>query len=703
MKLPDFISRSFTPFFQSFKSPPPPTGLDILNEPFKSREAFEEWMDNDLKAFEQAAAAGLEHAVESSDALQPTQPIAPSTNAVASSGPSATCHAPPIANTQLYSPSPVAPLPDITDPFLQFNAAQPSASSSNDPTIPFSQANAYQQPYLGTGYASQLGTQWNSTAFDTSMGMFWNASHSTQANTTNTTNIQSSVFDLPASQTGNGAFPTTQSPPPSSSFAGGSGLQSAQIQRYPTAQQQQRQWLMLQQQHQHQLMLQQQQQEYAKFQWQRQQGSAGSVRDMYQGQGQDALGFTGGMNANMGPRPNSYIPDSYPSSSTQMPRPPQRVMGPYPNIVPAPQYNMVPGSVPQISRLARQPSHPQFLQRAQPVATRPATMLGNRTTVDRSAQLAQGSNPGTGETVTTPGTALLQRVFAPPSGGPVAPTGQVQVQPAPELKFVFTEGKKRARKDEDQGEDRPKKKKPVEAKEGPAKAKKGMPRVIALRRNPQVSSKPQGEVGAGPVLQQHAEDKSSAGTPTQYNTITGASQQAEKTNTSTPFIPKPDLEDPAFAELFAKPVTLASLSVVIPPLVACHWGYDGTKPPCGHVCKDRTEFNTHMWSEAHRADFGDFKAQVDCRWPGCKKWERSKGAASLTQRHMHHGFHSWVLTRFLRLKCHQCEQFVGETLEDWSTRSKGNYELKPYADHAEECPKRVGKKEDFLWEVCPVD
>jgi hypothetical protein len=270
---------------------------------------------------------------------------------------------------------------------------------------------------------------------------------------------------------------------------------------------------------------------------------------------------------------------------------------------------------------------------------------------------------------------------------------------------------KRAREDKDQGEgdedEKRPKKTPVEAKEEPAKAKKGMPRVIMLRRNPQVSPESQGGIGAGPVLQQHAEDKSSVSTPAPFITITSASKQAmappEKINTSTPFIPKPDLEGPVFAELFAKPVTLASLSVVIPPLVACHWGYDGTKPPCGRICKNRTEFNTHMWSEAHRADLGDVKAKVDCLWPGCKKWERSKGAGSLTQQHMHHGFHSWVLTRFLRLKCHQCEKFVGETLEVWSTRSKSNYELKPYSDHAEECPKKVGEKEDFLWEVCPVD
>ncbi|TEB29386.1 hypothetical protein FA13DRAFT_1734573 [Coprinellus micaceus] len=70
---------------------------------------------------------------------------------------------------------------------------------------------------------------------------------------------------------------------------------------------------------------------------------------------------------------------------------------------------------------------------------------------------------------------------------------------------------------------------------------------------------------------------------------------------------------------------------------------------------------------------------------------------------MNKGFHSWVLTRFLRLRCHQCQEFVGETLEDWSTRLKNNYELKPYTDHAEECPKRVGKKEDFLWDVCRLD
>jgi hypothetical protein len=306
----------------------------------------------------------------------------------------------------------------------------------------------------------------------------------------------------------------------------------------------------------------------------------------------------------------------------------------------------------------------------------------------------------------TPGTALLQRVFAPSSGGPVAPTGQARAQPAPELKIVFMAGKKRARKDEDQGGDRPKKKKPVEAKEGPAKAKKGMPRVIALRRNPQVSPGSEGEVGAGLVRQQHANDTPCVSTPKQPNMITGASEAAmappENTSTPTPFITKPDLEAPAFAALFAKPVTLASLSVVIPPLVACHWGYDGTKLPCGHICKDRTEWYRHMW-QAHDADLVGDEAEVDCLWPGCTRWERSKGAGSLSKSHMNKGFHSWVLTRFLRLRCHQCQEFVGETLEDWSTRSKGNYELKPYADHAEECPKRVGKKEDFLWEVCPVD
>jgi hypothetical protein len=269
--------------------------------------------------------------------------------------------------------------------------------------------------------------------------------------------------------------------------------------------------------------------------------------------------------------------------------------------------------------------------------------------------------------------------------------------------------KKRAREDEGEGdedEDERPKKKVVKAREQPSIPKE-MLGVIALQHNYQVLPESQGEGGAGPVLQQHAGDESCLSTPTHINTIAGVSQQTispqREISTSTLFVQKPDLADPAFAKLLTKPLTLKGLSIIIPPLVPCHWGYDGTKPPCGYVVKDRAGWYAHMWSEAHRADLGNFKAQVDCRWPGCKKWERSKGAGSLAQGHMHHGFHSWVLTRFSRLKCHRCQEFVGGTLEYWSTRENSNQGLKPYNVHAEECPERVGRKEDFLWEVCPAD
>lgn len=209
------------------------------------------------------------------------------------------------------------------------------------------------------------------------------------------------------------------------------------------------------------------------------------------------------------------------------------------------------------ARLSRSAT-PPVRQQAQPTASRPVKTIQpkpkKRAGEDHSAQLAQGSNPGTGKRAVTAGQKILQDVFGDKSGGAEVPAAQTQAQvettPKKPKAISTGEGKKRAREDEDGGENEERATKRV-ATATPTKAG---PKVRLVKHDLQVSPESNGGVGAEPAPQQDAEDTSRLRTPEQNNTRTGASEPAgappQDTSTSTMLTPELQLEDLLHPEIF---------------------------------------------------------------------------------------------------------------------------------------------------------